>query len=63
VAPAELPAVQAVHRVVSSQLLAGIPVVRVYSEGQPGEGFIPAEPDLEDAYFHHLSQATRAEAA
>ena len=62
VAPRELPAVQAAHRVVSSQLLAGIPVVRVYSEGPPGEGFTAAEPDLQDGYFHHLSLVARAEA-
>jgi hypothetical protein len=27
----------------------------VYSENEPGNGFIPAEPVLEDVYFHEIS--------
>lgn len=34
--------------------------VRVYSEGSPGEDFIPATPNLEDVYFYHLNQSVPA---
>jgi ABC-type multidrug transport system ATPase subunit len=37
--------------VISTKLLAGRTLVRVYSDGAPGAGFEPAEPDLEDVYF------------
>jgi ABC-type multidrug transport system ATPase subunit len=48
------------HQVISTRLVAGIPVVHVYSEGAPGNGFVPVEPNLEDAYFHRVG--ARAEA-
>ena len=60
---AELPVVHAQYHVISAKLLAGRPVVRVYSDGSPGEGFVPVEGDLEDVYFHQLSLVARAEAA
>jgi ABC-2 type transport system ATP-binding protein len=39
------------HAVISTKLLAGRTLVRVYSDGAPAAGFEPAEPDLEDVYF------------
>ena len=33
---------------------AGRRLVHVYGEERPGEGFEPADPDLEDVYFHAL---------
>jgi ABC-type multidrug transport system ATPase subunit len=30
--------------------------IRVQSSTQPGEGFVPIEPNLEDVYFYHLNQ-------
>ncbi|MFN7730353.1 MAG: ABC transporter ATP-binding protein [Pirellula sp.] len=45
------------HRILSTKLVAGSPLVRIYSESDPGNGFRPAEPDLEDVFFSHLSQA------
>ena len=62
VAKHDLAAVQASHQVISTQLLAGVPVVHVYSESAPA-GFEPMEPDLEDVYFHQLGLAGRREAA
>jgi ABC-type multidrug transport system ATPase subunit len=59
----ELPAVEARHHVISMKLLAGTPMVRVYADESPGEGFRPCEPDLEDAYFYHLSLVKRREDA
>jgi len=43
--------VERAHAVISTKLLAGKTVVRVYGDGAPGPGFDPAEPDLEDVYF------------
>ncbi len=50
-----LAAVETMHAVISTKLLAGQTVVHVYAEGPPGEGFEPVEPDLEDVYFSTLS--------
>jgi len=58
----ELPALQASHRVISTQLLAGVPVVHVYDESAPA-GFEPLEPDLEDVYFYHINTSNRRAAA
>ena len=61
VSKAELPEVRKAYHVISAKLLAGRPVVRVYADTSPGDGFIPVEGDLEDVYFHQLSLVTRAE--
>jgi ABC-2 type transport system ATP-binding protein len=47
----ELPAYQQRFAVVSTKLLAGRTVVRVYAEARPDETFEPSEPSLEDVYF------------
>ncbi len=62
IAKSELAAVQASHQVISTQMLAGAPVVHVYSDAPPA-GFEAMEPDLEDVYFHQLGLAGRSEAA
>ena len=48
---ARLPEYQQRLPVVSTKLLGGRTVVRVYGEAMPEEGFEPAEPSLEDVYF------------
>jgi ABC-2 type transport system ATP-binding protein len=48
---AELPAYQQRFAVVSTKLLAGRTVVRVYAATRPDETFEPSEPSLEDVYF------------
>lgn len=58
----ELEALERTHAVLSTRLLAGRTVVRVYAEALPGVGFEPAEPGLEDVYFrvmggHGVSRA------
>ena len=58
----ELPSLQASHRVISTQLLAGVPVVHVYAESMPS-GFEPLAPDLEDVYFYHINSTERRVAA
>jgi ABC-type multidrug transport system ATPase subunit len=56
----ELGTLKAQHRIVSSRRTAGRLVVRVYSEGSPGEGFEPTAADLEDVYFLALHPAAPA---
>jgi ABC-type multidrug transport system ATPase subunit len=43
--------------VITTRLLAGDPVITVYSEGSPGDGFVSVEPALEDVYFHKVGAA------
>lgn len=42
--------------VLSTRLVAGMPVVHVYAEERPDEGFEPVAPGLEDVYFLKLRQ-------
>ena len=42
-------------RVLTSRLLEGRPLVYVYSDGAPGEGFEPVEAGLEEVYFYHIN--------
>jgi ABC-type multidrug transport system ATPase subunit len=51
IAKAELPAIEQAHAVISTKLLGGRTVVHIFSDGTPGAGFEPTEPDLEDVYF------------
>jgi ABC-type multidrug transport system ATPase subunit len=53
---AELDAVAARHQVVSTHLVAGRTEVRVHADASPGEGFVPAEPELRDVYFVTLQR-------
>ena len=51
---------QAEMSVISTQLVSGRSVIHVESEIQPGEGFAPVNPDLEDVYFSTLQTARRS---
>lgn len=53
----DLDAVKLQFNVISTRLVAGKPLVHVYSETEPGDGFKPVEADLEDVYFHRVSLA------
>ena len=55
IAKPELAALEREHAVISTKLLAGRTLVRVYSEAAPGPGFEPAEADLEDVYFSTMT--------
>ncbi len=46
--------------VLSTRLVAGKPVINVYSATQPDEGFRSVEPDLEDVYFLQVRNAARS---
>ncbi len=54
------------HTVLSTRLVAGNPVIHVFSADRPEEGFEQVAPDLEDVYFQRLRlqgrQATRPQA-
>jgi ABC-2 type transport system ATP-binding protein len=51
----DLAALEQEHAVISTKLLAGRTLVRVYSDASPGSDFEAAEPDLEDVYFSTMS--------
>lgn len=51
-----LPDYQQNHTVLSSRLIAGQPLIHIYSESAPGDGFMQVAPDLEDVYFYRLRQ-------
>lgn len=47
----KLPDLEKDFKVISTKLLSGKTLVHVYNDGDPGNGFEPVEPDLEDVYF------------
>jgi ABC-type multidrug transport system ATPase subunit len=51
---ADLAALEAGHRVISSKMVAGQPLVHVYADTSPGDGFTPAAPGLEDVFFSRI---------
>jgi len=61
-AKSELVALRAALDVISVRLVAGEPVIHVYSESTPGDGFVAVEPNLEDVYLHRVGTAALAEA-
>ena len=50
-----LPELERAHAVISTKLLAGRTIVRIFSDTAPGSGFEPAEPDLKDVYFSAMA--------
>ena len=64
VSKATLPHYEANHAVLSTRLVAGHPVIHVFSAERPEEGFERIAPDLEDVYFQQLrAQRQPAQAA
>lgn len=51
---AELAAYEQQFRVVSNKLVGGRPLLHVYGEQPPGDGFTPSAPDLEDVFFSKI---------
>ena len=51
---AKLKEIEKQHRVISSKMVAGQPLVHVYSDSSPGDGFEPARPGLEDVFFSRI---------
>jgi ABC-2 type transport system ATP-binding protein len=56
----DLPEYQARYTVLSTRLIGGQPLIHVYSESQPEDGFAPVDPGLEDVYFQRLRQHAAA---
>ena len=54
VSKATLPDYESRHTVLSTRLVAGNPVIHVFSADLPEEGFVQVDPDLEDVYFQRL---------
>jgi ABC-2 type transport system ATP-binding protein len=52
---AEMKAYEEKHRVISSKLIAGRPLIHIFSEQRPGDGFEPVPADLEDVFFSRIS--------
>ncbi len=52
-----LPDLRGKHLVISTRLYSGKTIARVYAEKGPGDGFVPAQADLEDVYFATIRRA------
>lgn len=51
----ELDEYRAQYNIISDKMIAGNPQIHVLSESDPGHGFKPQEPDLEDAFFTKIN--------
>jgi ABC-2 type transport system ATP-binding protein len=51
IAKSEMEEYQNRHRVISSKLVGGSPIIHVLGDADPGDGFRPVEADLEDVFF------------
>jgi ABC-2 type transport system ATP-binding protein len=60
IAKNELDQAKAQFRVILSRLVGGRTLIHVVSDGNPGQGFEPVTPDLEDVYFTALTSAQKA---
>ena len=60
VSKAALSEYEAQHTVLSTRLVAGNPVIHVFSVERPEEGFVQVAPDLEDVYFQRLRLQAKA---
>lgn len=52
----ELPEYQEKHRIISSKLVGGKPLIHAFGEVPPGLGFTSAEENLEDVFFAKLNE-------
>lgn len=50
-----LPKLEQEHKIISTKLLSGRTVIHIYCKQDPGDGFEPVPPDLEDVYFATMS--------
>ncbi len=60
VAKEALPEYEKHFRLLSTRLVAGVPVIHVFSVDSPEDGFEQVAPDLEDVYFQRLRQHAKA---
>ena len=50
----ELLAIHSEVKIISKKLVAGRPLVHIYSDENPGLGFRMIEPNLEDVFFSNI---------
>ena len=43
------------YKVISNKLIAGKPLIHVHAAQNPGDGFMPVSPDLEDVFFTRIA--------
>jgi ABC-2 type transport system ATP-binding protein len=55
----ELDQAKATHNVILSRLVGGRTLIHVLADSNPGDGFEPVSPDLEDVYFVALNSAQK----
>jgi len=55
IAKADMAAHEQQYRVISTKLIGGRPLIHVYQEQDPGDGFTPSAPDLEDVFFSQIA--------
>ncbi len=53
----ELAAHQLEYEIISEKLVAGKPIIHIWSESNPGNGFKPVDPNLEDVFFSMIREA------
>lgn len=56
VSKSELGAFQTDYKVISNKLVGGTPLIHIFSETEPGNGFVKAEENLEDVFFAKLNE-------
>jgi ABC-2 type transport system ATP-binding protein len=55
VSKAEMKEYEQRYKVISNKLIAGKPLIHVHSHQNPGDGFSPVSPDLEDVFFTRIA--------
>ena len=55
IAKSEMEEYQNRHRVISSKLVGGSPIIHVLGDADPGDGFRPVDADLEDVFFSSVT--------
>jgi ABC-2 type transport system ATP-binding protein len=56
----ELDAHQQQYEIISEKLVAGKPIIHIWSESDPGNGFKPVDPNLEDVFFSKIRMSNKS---
>jgi len=56
----EVDTYKSMHHVISDKMIAGRPQIHILSDNNPGDGFTPVEPNLEDVFFTKTNPAVKA---
>lgn len=55
----EMDEYRAQYHIISDKMIAGHPQIHIFSETNPGHGFAPQEPDLEDVFFTRINPGVK----